>query len=86
MNPICSPQLQSGNYGLLAKLLTSLHVAAAYLEAGLVHDLLEAYVLYGEESLGFSFEIQDALLKGRREKQPTFHSNSKRPKVEANDS
>lgn len=50
MNPICSPQLQSGNHGLLAEFLTNLHVVAAYLEVGLVPDLLEAHVLYGEIS------------------------------------
>ncbi|KAL1781119.1 telomerase protein component 1 [Sigmodon hispidus] len=38
--------LQSGNYDLLAKFLTNLHVVAAYLEMGLVSDLLEAHVLY----------------------------------------
>lgn len=51
MSPICSPQFQSGNHGLLAKFLTNLHVVAAYLEVGLVPDLLEAYELYGEMSL-----------------------------------
>ncbi|XP_031217755.1 telomerase protein component 1 [Mastomys coucha] len=38
--------LQSGNHGLLAEFLTNLHVVAAYLEVGLVPDLLEAHVLY----------------------------------------
>ncbi|XP_029397594.1 telomerase protein component 1 [Mus pahari] len=38
--------LQSGNRGLLAEFLTNLHVVAAYLEVGLVPDLLEAHVLY----------------------------------------
>ncbi|XP_032712839.1 telomerase protein component 1 [Lontra canadensis] len=38
--------LQSGNRGLLAKFLTSLHVVAAHLELGLVSRLLEAHALY----------------------------------------
>uniref|UniRef100_A0A8C5VSR8 Telomerase associated protein 1 n=1 Tax=Microcebus murinus TaxID=30608 RepID=A0A8C5VSR8_MICMU len=38
--------LQSGNYGLLAKFLTNLHVVAAHLELGLVSRLLEAHALY----------------------------------------
>uniref|UniRef100_A0A8D1JHP7 Telomerase associated protein 1 n=1 Tax=Sus scrofa TaxID=9823 RepID=A0A8D1JHP7_PIG len=38
--------LQSGNHGLLAKFLTSLHVVAAHLELGLVPQLLEAHALY----------------------------------------
>ncbi|XP_054421609.1 telomerase protein component 1 [Pteronotus mesoamericanus] len=38
--------LQSGNCGLLAKFLTSLHVVAAYLELGLISRLLEAHALY----------------------------------------
>lgn len=50
MNPIWLSQLQSGNHGLLAKFLTSLHVVAAHLELGLVPQLLEAHTLYGEMS------------------------------------
>ncbi|KAL6032473.1 hypothetical protein STEG23_021751, partial [Scotinomys teguina] len=42
--------LQSGNYDLLAKFLTNLHVVAAYLEMGLVSDLLEAHVFYASSS------------------------------------
>ncbi|XP_057579321.1 telomerase protein component 1 isoform X2 [Hippopotamus amphibius kiboko] len=38
--------LQSGNRGLLAKFLTSLHVVAAHLELGLISQLLEAHALY----------------------------------------
>ncbi|XP_036151924.1 telomerase protein component 1 isoform X1 [Myotis myotis] len=38
--------LQSGNRGLLAKFLTSLHVVAAHLELGLLPRLLEAHALY----------------------------------------
>ncbi|XP_051678544.2 telomerase protein component 1 isoform X2 [Oryctolagus cuniculus] len=38
--------LQSGNQGLLAKFLTSLHVVAAHLELGLISRLLEAHALY----------------------------------------
>ncbi|XP_049624684.1 telomerase protein component 1 [Suncus etruscus] len=38
--------IQSGNRGLLAKFLTSLHVVAAYLEMGLISRLLEAHTLY----------------------------------------
>ncbi|XP_066199241.1 telomerase protein component 1 [Saccopteryx leptura] len=38
--------LQSGNRGLLAKFLTSLHVVAAHLELGLMSRLLEAHTLY----------------------------------------
>ncbi|XP_045678527.1 telomerase protein component 1 isoform X1 [Phyllostomus hastatus] len=38
--------LQSGNHGLLAKFLTSLHVVAAHLELGLISQLLEAHALY----------------------------------------
>nr|XP_010947996.1 telomerase protein component 1 isoform X1 [Camelus bactrianus] len=38
--------LQSGNRGLLAKFLTSLHVVAAHLELGLIPRLLEAHALY----------------------------------------
>ncbi|XP_029419184.1 telomerase protein component 1 isoform X2 [Nannospalax galili] len=38
--------LQSGNRGILANFLTNLHVVAAYLEVGLVSDLLEAHDLY----------------------------------------
>ncbi|KAM7158808.1 telomerase protein component 1 isoform 1-T4 [Molossus nigricans] len=38
--------LQSGNRGLLAKFLTSLHVLAAHLELGLISRLLEAHALY----------------------------------------
>uniref|UniRef100_A0A8C3WJJ7 Telomerase associated protein 1 n=1 Tax=Catagonus wagneri TaxID=51154 RepID=A0A8C3WJJ7_9CETA len=38
--------LQSGNRGLLAKFLTSIHVVAAHLELGLVPQLLEAHALY----------------------------------------
>lgn len=55
MGPICSPQLQSGNHAVLAKFLSNLHVVAAYLETGLVSDLLEAHVLYGEISHGCFF-------------------------------
>nr|XP_006994908.1 telomerase protein component 1 [Peromyscus maniculatus bairdii] len=42
--------LQSGNRDLLAKFLTNLHVVAAYLEMGLVSDLLEAHVLYASSA------------------------------------
>ncbi|XP_072818855.1 telomerase protein component 1 isoform X2 [Vicugna pacos] len=38
--------LQSGNRGLLAMFLTSLHVVAAHLELGLIPRLLEAHALY----------------------------------------
>uniref|UniRef100_A0A8C6DQZ2 Telomerase associated protein 1 n=1 Tax=Moschus moschiferus TaxID=68415 RepID=A0A8C6DQZ2_MOSMO len=38
--------LQSGNRGLLAKFLTSLHVVAAHLELGLTSQLLEAHAAY----------------------------------------
>ncbi|XP_055989915.1 telomerase protein component 1 [Sorex fumeus] len=38
--------LQSGNRGLLAKFLTSLHVVAAHLELGLISRLLDAHALY----------------------------------------
>uniref|UniRef100_A0A671FNJ2 Telomerase protein component 1 n=1 Tax=Rhinolophus ferrumequinum TaxID=59479 RepID=A0A671FNJ2_RHIFE len=38
--------LQSGNRGLLAEFLTSLHVVAAHLELGLISQLLEAHALY----------------------------------------
>ncbi|KAM9715164.1 telomerase protein component 1 isoform 1-T1 [Dama dama] len=38
--------LQSGNRGLLAKFLTSLHVVAAHVELGLTSQLLEAHALY----------------------------------------
>ncbi|XP_036895648.1 telomerase protein component 1 [Sturnira hondurensis] len=38
--------LQSGNRGLLAKFLTSVHVVAAHLELGLISQLLEAHALY----------------------------------------
>ncbi|XP_069340966.1 telomerase protein component 1 [Eulemur rufifrons] len=38
--------LQSGNFGLLSKFLTNLHVVAAHLELGLVSRLLEAHALY----------------------------------------
>lgn len=55
MDPICSPQLQSGTHALLAKFLSNLHVVAAYLEMGLVFDLLEAHMLYGEISHGCFF-------------------------------
>nr|XP_021494699.1 telomerase protein component 1 isoform X1 [Meriones unguiculatus] len=52
--------LQSGNHGLLAKLLTNLHVAAAYLEVGLVHDLLEAYVLYASSKSEVNQKLPEA--------------------------
>ncbi|KAH0505878.1 Telomerase protein component 1 [Microtus ochrogaster] len=42
--------LQSGNHAVLAKLLSNLHVVAAYLETGLVSDLLEAHVLYASST------------------------------------
>ncbi|XP_057642086.1 telomerase protein component 1 [Chionomys nivalis] len=42
--------LQSGNHALLAKFLSNLHVVAAYLETGLVSDLLEAHVLYASST------------------------------------
>ncbi|KAG3261475.1 telomerase associated protein 1, transcript variant X1 [Ictidomys tridecemlineatus] len=38
--------LHSGNRGLLAEFLTSLHVVAAHLELGLIPRLLEAHALY----------------------------------------
>ncbi|XP_019487936.1 PREDICTED: telomerase protein component 1 [Hipposideros armiger] len=38
--------LQSGNRGLLAEFLTSIHVVAAHLELGLLSRLLEAHALY----------------------------------------
>lgn len=50
MNPLWPSQLQSGNRGLLAEFLTSLHVVAAHLELGLISRLLEAHALYGEMS------------------------------------
>ncbi|XP_051032731.1 telomerase protein component 1 [Phodopus roborovskii] len=42
--------LQSRNHDLLAKFLTNIHVVAAYLEMGLVSDLLEAHVLYASST------------------------------------
>uniref|UniRef100_A0A8C9PQQ8 Telomerase associated protein 1 n=1 Tax=Spermophilus dauricus TaxID=99837 RepID=A0A8C9PQQ8_SPEDA len=41
-----SLSLHSGNRGLLAEFLTSLHVVAAHLELGLIPRLLEAHALY----------------------------------------
>lgn len=51
--------LQSGNLDLLADLLTNLHVVAAYLEVGLISDLLEAHVLYASSTSGANPEPLD---------------------------
>lgn len=52
--------LQSGNHGLLAKFLTNLHVVAAYLEVGLVPDLLEAYELYASSKPEVNQKLPEA--------------------------
>ncbi|XP_050998953.1 LOW QUALITY PROTEIN: telomerase protein component 1 [Acomys russatus] len=52
--------LQSGNRELLAKFLTNLHVVAAYLEVGLVPDLLEAYTLYASSKSEGKQELPEA--------------------------
>lgn len=52
--------LQSGNRGLLAKFLTSLHVVAAHLEQGLTSQLLEAHALYASSVPGGEQKLPEA--------------------------
>uniref|UniRef100_A0A8C2RHJ1 Telomerase associated protein 1 n=1 Tax=Capra hircus TaxID=9925 RepID=A0A8C2RHJ1_CAPHI len=52
--------LQSGNRGLLAKFLTSLHVVAAHLEQGLTSQLLEAHALYASSVPGEEQKLPEA--------------------------
>uniref|UniRef100_A0A8C5JWG6 Telomerase associated protein 1 n=1 Tax=Jaculus jaculus TaxID=51337 RepID=A0A8C5JWG6_JACJA len=50
----------SGHRGLLAKFLTNIHVVAAYLEVGLVSQLLEAHALYASSKPEESEQLPEA--------------------------